>query len=227
MASRWVNCPPVETCRTHADQASPALSSSVADDRAERCVAAARVSSPPVTSSSGFARRVIAIRAPGGDHPGDGDRGGDRQQPLLHVRRRRARRPGSGRGSAATRWPCSSTIHRTPSVIAWAIPLSTSPVALRGHRLDDVAGDAGRVGQGVAGHGLTSRSGRSCNRTGRRPGGRGTGPVAAGRGDHAPVTARQRTAMRVTASTVVPLLAGPSVTMSDRRRTAACRLANR
>ena len=61
--SRWVKCPPVETCSTHADQASPALSSSVMAVTPS-VLAAATVSRPPVTSSSGLARRVSAIRAP-------------------------------------------------------------------------------------------------------------------------------------------------------------------
>ncbi len=61
--SRWVNWPPVETWRIHADQASPAFSSS-AGIATPRVATAARVTRPPVTSSSGTARRVIAIRAP-------------------------------------------------------------------------------------------------------------------------------------------------------------------
>ena len=63
MVRRSVNCPPVDCCRIQVDQASPALSSRVTT--ATPIVdAAAIVTRPPVTSSSGLALRVMAIRAP-------------------------------------------------------------------------------------------------------------------------------------------------------------------
>ena len=211
--SRWVNWPPVETCSTHADQASPALSSSVAAVTPS-VLAAARVSRPPVTSSSGLARRVSAIRAPAAITPATataavtgsshrwmcGDRGlagqvrgGDPQPPGGRVRHdprdpvgdrlRDAAQHVTGGAARSTDW---ITLPATQAGSVNGLQGMTSPLAREG---------------GVAGQGGDRR--------------RGAGPVATGRGDHPPVAAQpDGPGSRVAASTVVPLLAGPSVTMS-------------
>ncbi len=126
--SRWVNWPPVEACRTHADQASPALSSTVAVAR-PRVLAAARASSPPVTSMSGLARRVSAIRAPAAMTPATATAvvTGSSQCCIALT----AGSPDKlGEGIRSHQVAVLVTIHVTPSVTAWAIPLSTSPAAL-------------------------------------------------------------------------------------------------
>ena len=63
LVSRAANCPPVDSCRTHEDQASPALSSSDGSTTPTAEVAA-MTTSPAPTSISGFALRVRAIRPP-------------------------------------------------------------------------------------------------------------------------------------------------------------------
>ena len=126
--SRWVKWPPVETCRTHADQASPALSSS-AMAVTPRVLAAATVSRPPVMSSSGLARRVSAIRAPAAITPPIATAAviGSSHCWMRATAGSAAR---SGDGMRSHQVAVFSTIHRTPALIACAMLLSTSPAAL-------------------------------------------------------------------------------------------------
>ena len=63
LVSRAANCPPVDSCKTQEDQASPALSSSEGSSTPTAEVAA-MTTSPEPTSISGFALRVSAIRPP-------------------------------------------------------------------------------------------------------------------------------------------------------------------
>ena len=124
---RWVKCPPVDTCRTHVDQASPALSNRVMA-AVPRVLAAAMVSKPPVTSSNGLARRVSAIRAPAATTPPTATAAviGSSHCWMLLTAGSAAR---SGDGICTHQVAVSATIHLTPAMIARAIPPSTPPAA--------------------------------------------------------------------------------------------------
>ena len=92
-------------------------------------LAAARVSSPPVTSSSGLARRVSAIRAPAAITPATATAAvtGSSQRCIAAIAGSPAR---FGEGMRSHQVAVLATIHLTPSLTAWAIPLSTSPATL-------------------------------------------------------------------------------------------------
>ena len=126
LVSRAANCPPADSCKTHEDQASPALSSSEGSSTPTAEVTA-MTTSPEPTSISGSALRVSAIRPP------------------AMITPRTATAIASGRIHCWS-WPTAGcparsgegtwihqvrvwvTIHDTPDSMAVAIPLS-APLA--------------------------------------------------------------------------------------------------
>src|SRR5580704_1834303 len=166
LASRWEKWQPVETCKIHADQASPALSISVGTT-VPTVVAEARVSRPPVTSSSGLARRAITIRAPAAIvAPTATAAVIGRSQDWMRVIAGSAAR--SGDGIVTHQATVFVTVQRTPSLIAFARPDSTSDAAEDAADVTtrDTIAQAGstRVSQCTA---ITVR-GRSCSQAERR-----------------------------------------------------------
>jgi hypothetical protein len=165
LVSRWVNWPPVETCKTHVDQASPAWSRS-AGTMVPSVVTAARVSRPPVTSSSGLARRAITSRTPAAIIAATATVAviGSSQDWIRVIAGSAAR---SGEGIRSHQVAVFVTVHRTPSVIAPARPDRTSDAAVDAAEVTawDTSAQAGstRVSQCMA---VTSRRRTGCSRPG-------------------------------------------------------------